>query len=369
MKVKLAKLYIAKKFFTNFFYITAGFCVLIFFINFMDSLEKAKDSDAGLMVAIQMAFMKIPDFINDIAPSLVIITSIITFFGLSSKSEITILRISGFSLWQIIEPVAISAFILGIFWVMIFGPISAAMANKFNSIESKYIKKEIREAVEPESGIWLRQENLEKEGEELIIQAKKVYKENLELDYVSIWFFNSQKQYYKKIDAKKMTMKDHYWLLEDIIINDFNTLNKIEKTLTITTNLEAEFVKQTIVNNFQNVKLFHIFELPTLIQDLKSSGLNSVKFKVYMYSLISKPFLFAAMTLIACFFGLNHIRNNNTTIKIFLGIITGLGFYIISSIMNSFGSSGLIPVFASTWFIVVMTISVGVLLIYKKENI
>jgi lipopolysaccharide export LptBFGC system permease protein LptF len=54
---------------------------------------------------------------------------------------------------------------------------------------------------------------------------------------------------------------------------------------------------------------------------------------------------------------------------IFLGVATGLILYITSSIMNALGSSGIIPIFASTWVVAIICLSLGILLIYKKENI
>lgn len=369
MSIKLIQKYIAKRFTINFFQITLAFSLLIFFINLMEALDKVKYSDASFYVAIYLAFLNIPDFLNDIAPSLVIISAIATFVNLSIKSEITIMRISGFSLWHILQPVMLSAFLIGVFWVVIFGSLSSLMTKQFNHIEGKYIKKEIREAVEPKNGIWIRQENLEKKGEEIIIQAKKVYSQNLELENVTLWFFNDRQEFYKKINANNITLHKGYWEVSDLVLNDFSQLNlKLEK-LNLPTNLEQEFVRQRIVNDFQNVKLFTIFDLPPLIIKLKKSGFNANKFVVYLHSLISKPFLFMSITLIACFFGLNHIRNQNVALMTFFGIIVGLIFYIVSSILIAFGSSGLIPVFASTWLIVLICFSIGTLLIYQKENL
>jgi lipopolysaccharide export LptBFGC system permease protein LptF len=75
------------------------------------------------------------------------------------------------------------------------------------------------------------------------------------------------------------------------------------------------------------------------------------------------------MTLISCFFGLNHIRSQNSLGMIFLGIVTGLTLYITSSIITALGSSGLISVFASTWVIVAICLAIGTLLIYQKEHL
>lgn len=369
INIKLIQKYIAKRFTISFVQITLAFALLIFFINLMEALDKVKYSEAPFYAAIYMAFLNIPDFLNDITPSLIIISAIATFVNLSIKSEITIMRISGFSLWHILQPIMITAFLIGIFWVVIFGSLSAAMTKQFNHIEGKYIKKEIREVVEPKNGIWIRQENINQKGEEIIIQAKKVYNKNLELDNATLWFFNKDNEFYKKINAKKMTLHKGFWEIDDLILNDFKQLNLRLEKLTLPTNLEQEFVHQRIVNDFQNVKLFTIFQLPPLINKLKKSGFNANKFIVHLHSLISKPFLFMAITLIACFFGLNHIRNQNVAIMTFFGIIVGLVFYIISSILIAFGSSGLIPIFASTWLIVLICFAIGTLLIYQKENL
>jgi lipopolysaccharide export system permease protein len=368
-KLKLLNLYIAKNFLIKFLQVTAGFSLLIFFINLIDTTEKIRGTATPFYIAAGMAFLQIPDFLNDVVPSLVLISAIITFFLLSSKSEITIFRISGFSLWQIIFPVASSAIILGIFWITAFGQISIYMSKKFTSLEGKYIKNEMREVVAPQNGIWLKQANNEIAGEELIIQAKKVYKENLELDEVTVWFFNKNGQFYKKIDAETMLMKENYWLLENATLNDFKSLNKKINTVTIKTDLRSDFVMQKIVNNFQNEKLFSIFALPHLIEDLQSAGFDSRKFKIYLNSLLSKPLLFLAMTLIACYFGLGHIRNQNSILMIFLGVVCGLVFYITSSIVNALGASGLIPIFASTWIIALICLAIGTLLIFHKESL
>lgn len=365
----LLNIYIGKSFLIKFLQITLGFSALIFFINLIDAKDKISGSGAPIYIAMSMAFLQIPDFLNDVISSLVLLSAIITFSHLSNKSEITIIRVSGFSLWQVIRPAAVTSLLLGIIWVTIFGPISIKMVKEFNALEAKYVKNEIREVVAPIGGIWLKQPNIEEGDEELVIQAKRVYSENLELNQVTLWFFDRHGQFYQKIDAKEMTLQKGAWLLQDVIINGKDKLNYKQESLLIPTQLEADFVTQKIVNNFQNVKLFSIFDLPDLIKNLQESGFNPRKFKVYFHSLISKPLLFMAMTLIACYFGLNHIRNQNSTLMIFLGVIAGLIFYITSSIMSALGASGLISIFASTWVIAAIILAIGTLLIYRKESL
>lgn len=360
--------YLIKNFLIRFFQVTCGFSLLIFFINFIDSMDKIGSTQSGgIFVGAMMAFLQIPSFLNDIASSLVLIATILTFFTLSSKNEITIIRISGFSLWQIIRPVTICAASLGIFWITIFDLISIKMTKEFNRLESKYVENEMREAFAPQGGIWLKQSNLEKRDEEMVLLAQKVYQDNLEFGGVTIWFFNDKGEFYKKIDAEKIFLKNKFWKLQNITINDSLSINSKFDTMLLPTDLEADFVIQKIVNNFQNVKIFSIFELPKLIKDLTSSGFESTKFKIYFHSLLAKPILFSAMGLIACYFSLNHIRNQNTAFLILCGMVMGLILYITSGIINALGSSSLIPIFASTWLIAIICFAIGTLLIYQKE--
>jgi lipopolysaccharide export system permease protein len=369
MKIGTISLYIAKKFLVKFLQVLLGFSLLIFFINLLDALDKVSANSAPFYAALLLAFLQIPTFLNEIVPSLVLIAAIANFYLLSSRSEITIMRNCGMSLWEIIAPVAVSALLLGVFWVTIFDPISIQMLKKFNSLEGRFVKNEMREVVAPQNGIWLKQTNVENPDEDLIIQAKKVYQESLEMANVTIWYFDENNQFYKKIDAKEMLMKKDFWLLKNVTLNEEDKLNKKIDSLSVPTNLEADFVMQKIVNNFQDVKLFSIFQLPSLIKDLSQAGFSSNKFKVYLHSLLGRPLLFLAMTLISCFFGLNHIRSQNSLGMIFLGIVTGLTLYITSSIITALGSSGLISVFASTWVIVAICLAIGTLLIYQKEHL
>ncbi len=367
--LKKLNIYIAKSFLIKFLQISVSFSLLIFLINFIDVQEKLRDSElSSLRIELLMASLQIPSFINEIVSSLVMISAIITFFLLSSKSEITIMRSSGYSLWQVLQPVATSAFLLGIFWIAVLGPVSVEMTKKFNQLEAKYVLKERREMVVPSNGIWLKQDNIQKPKEEIIIRAKKSIKDSLEFKSVTLWFFDKNGKFYEKIDSQEMSYQDGIWILKNVVVNNKNEINKKLKSYSIKTNLESEFIRQTIINNFQNEKLFSIYELPNLIETLQASGFASTKFKVYFNSLLSKPLLFVAMTLIACFFGINHTRNNKSVIMIFSGIALGLIFYITSGIITALGASGLIPVFASTWIITIICLAIGTLLIYQKEK-
>ncbi len=362
------KSYIATTFLKRFIESIFFFFVLIFFINFIEHNSQAKNSDIAVSKIIAIAFYATPAMLDDIAPSIVMLAAIITFFLLSSRSEITIMRSSGLSLWQIIQPAIVTAFLLGILWVTTLNPIAIAMAKTSEAIQTKYLDKEDEEYIAPRNGIWLKQPSLNDSQEEIIIRSQKTYRRSLEMRNVSAWFVNASGEFYKRIDAKSMFFYDGFWLMQDVLISDSQNINSIRKAYTIPTSLNSDFIGQTVLNSFNNPSNFSIFELPDLIKNLKLAGFPTNKFEIHLHKLFNKPLLFVAMTIIACYFAINHIRKNNAAIMIFCGIALGLILYITSQLLSALGSSGVIPVFVTTWTISFVYLAIAVLLIYRKET-
>lgn len=372
-KIKKINFYIGKVFLKNFLKITAAIALVVFFVNVFDAYNQIHGQIQGynnsFVKALEISLVQIPDFINEMSAILVLMATIITISSLSYKSEITIIRSTGFSLWNVIQPIAFLSFLLGIFWITIFTSLLTYSAKEFNRLEQKYINHENRQIIQPKSGIWLKQDNLEHKNQEIIITAKKIYKQNLEFKDVTLWFINNNSEFYKRIDADEIFLNQNNWLIKSGLVKDDQNLNQRVENITIPTNLVNNLVIGKIINNFESEKLFSLYKLPNLIKDLKSAGLTTLKFEVYYHNLLSKPLLFIAMTLIGCYFGLTSTRSKNAILMIFLGAIFGLLIYMISSIVNTLSASGLIPIFTATWLLTALCLAVGILLIYQKELI
>ena len=368
---KKIHLYIIKSFLIKFFSVLASIALLIFIINLVDVFDRLgkEEESFAWFLPMQMAMLQIPAFLEDVSMFIILLAAMITLLALSSKSEITIMRSSGLSLWHILSPLMITSFVLGIFFITVFNPITIYSNKKYGDLEKHIMKQEESTIFEVEGGIWLKQSNLLKPEEDIVIRAKTIDKARVELINVNIWFFDDNGEFYKKIDAKNMILNQKFWNLEDVVINDNFSINQDVKTLKILTNLDPEFIVKKVINNFEDVRSFSIFELPTMIRDMEEAGFLSRKFKVYFYSLINKPLMFVSMILMAAYFAINHIRNKNNIIYVVIGIIGGLILYVGSSIIIAFGSSGIIPPFASTWVMTVILLTATILMIFKKEKI
>lgn len=362
--------YLIKSFLKKFFYVCLSISLLILIINLFDVSNKVKGvENITIAQILLMSALQIPPFIADIIIFIINLAAMLTLFELSSKSEIIIMRSAGMSLWKILSPMAISAFMIGLIFIFIFLPFTIFCSKSYKTMELQIIKKEQKDSFAPKNGIWLKQENINNPGQDIKIRAKKVYRKDLVLEDVTLWFFDEKNQFYKKIDAKNMFLYKGNWLIQSAILNDENNINKKIKSLEIATNLDPDFIVKKIINNFEDVKLFPILDLPKLIQNLESSGFSSRKFKVYFHSLMNYPLLFTAISLIASYFAINSIRSRNNMIYIVIGTIFGLITYISLNIVNALGASGVIPSFMATWMITLLFLAIAVLLVFRKENL
>lgn len=366
-QVKKVNLYIGKIFLKNFLKITAAIALVTFFIDIFDAYRQIRGNDDSLLKALEISLLQIPDFINNIAIILILMAAIITISSLSLRSEITIIRSSGFSLWQIIRPIVVISFLLGVVWITIFTSLLTHSAAKFNILEQKYINHEDQESIMSVAGIWLKQDDINHPGNKIIITAKKLYKRDLEFKNITLWFVNEKQEFYQRIDADEAFLKADSWLIKSALLNDDTHINQKVTDLVIPTNLVHNLVINKIINNFENEKLFSLYQLPGLIKDLRLAGFTTAKFEVYYHNLLSKPLLFMAMSLIACYFGLTPVRSKNAILMAFLGAAFGLLIYVTLSIISSLSVSGLIPIFAATWLVAIFLTAVGVLIIYEKE--
>ncbi len=106
------------------------FC-LIFVIVFVELLRRVSDNpqtDVGTVAV--MSIMRAPYTTEMILPFAVLFGSMATFVDLTRKLELVVARASGMSVWQFLAPPLLAAFLLGVFSVTIYNPVSTTLKQR-----------------------------------------------------------------------------------------------------------------------------------------------------------------------------------------------------------------------------------------------
>jgi lipopolysaccharide export system permease protein len=378
-------LYLVKKFLIKFSQIFSAFFLLGFVINLTESTRKYQDLSLNFLDFLFLSILKTPKFIDDISLPIILLATMALFINLSARSEITALRNIGLSFFGILKPIIITSIIIGLIWITLFYSLVVKSNNLLNATElriinRKVIDSDIKDGNFKDKAIWLKQSNQEFESGEIIIRINKIANNLVDNDIInssdiynfsqlSLWFFDNNAAFYKKIDAKFARFDNNSWHLSNIVINDSNLINKQFDKITINSNLTIDFIDKTIKNNLQEVGFFNLFTLPKIINQIEDSGFSSLKFKAKYHHLLTRPLLFVAMAIMAMFFAANHYRSPKNAIKIFCGILSGLCFYIIDILFLSLSSFKIVSIFAGTWIIAIICFTIAILLTFYKEKI
>ena len=89
----------------------------------------------------------------------------------------------------------------------------------------------MRENIIPANGLWFKQINSENQGN-IIIMVRKAFKNSQNLYNSSLWFFDKNQIFYKRIDAKKMILQNNQWVIQEAVLNDKNNFNESHKLIT-----------------------------------------------------------------------------------------------------------------------------------------
>ncbi len=366
--IKKINLYLAKSFCLKFAEILAIFSILGLVINLIEVIKLSQSFNLFISDVFYFSFLKTPKFLDELSLPIILIAGIATFFKLSIRSEIVAIRGSGLSFWQILKPILCVVFIIGVAWSLFFSKINAISITKLAELEDLFEINQVEKNNNQAENIWLRQENFDKKGEEILIRINKANVNNLNFLNISLWFLDKNGLFYQKLDAKSMYLEDEYWILKDLIINSANQINKSLPIMAIKTSISRSFVVNSIRNNFQDVSSFDFFSLPALISEIESVGMSAVKFTARYHNLIAQPFMFIAMILISAFFGIGHSRSAKSFLMLLFGIAIGLLIYIIDGVFNSFASAKMISVFFAVWGGLAIYLSIGILLLFYKEK-
>ena len=143
-----------------------------------------------------ISLLRVPVFAELALPFAILIGTIGAFSSFSRTSELTIIRASGLSAWQFIQPGLWVGIGFGIFAVTVFNPVASMMKAKSERIQTKLFNTEKSFGTTRLTGSWLRQESVDGPT---ILHAKSSSDRGLTLGGVTLLQFDLNNRFYEQI--------------------------------------------------------------------------------------------------------------------------------------------------------------------------
>lgn len=358
MPVPLARTlsaYIARQFLTWFCALFAAMVLIAFLLNSIELLRRG-GARAPLGVLFEMSALKLPQTAQDILPFAILFGTMLAFWRLTRSNELVVARAAGISVWQFLTPAALVAFIIGLFSVTLFNPAGSLMETAYKRLERRILHEGSAQLLLSGAGLWLRQSD--EAGDQIIIHADRVTSfgrpkgpiprasgSRFRLAGATFFFFNDLTEVTSRIDARTARLKDGAWLIE----NGTRWLPDGPPESFAQLRLPTDLTRRNIEESFASPDTMSFWQLPGFIRLLQRSGFPAQRHRLHFDVLLARPFLLAAMVLVAATFSLRMQRRGGTTMVIIGGVAAGFLLYFLSDVIFALGLSAKIPVTLAAW--------------------
>jgi lipopolysaccharide export system permease protein len=330
---------LARYFGMRFFIVVAGtflsLFALILMVDFVELLRRHGDiKDASTLVIAQIALFRAPHIAERIIPFTVLVGAMVCYLNLSRRLELVVARSAGVSAWQFVRPAILIALLIGVTVTTLYNPMSATFRERSEQLEAG-LSGDKRNPLRSNGGFWLRQRNQEGQS---IINAASSRKQGAELSDVSIFTLNNADGYLNRIEAKRATLQDGFWLLEDARVYAGEALPANHASYELKTNLTPAQVQES----FATPETVPFWQLSGLISLAEESGLAAVGYRLQYYQLLIMPLYLAAMVLLAAAVSLRLFRFGGVQRMVLGGIIAGFLLYVLSKVAGDLSKASLL---------------------------
>jgi lipopolysaccharide export system permease protein len=341
---KTLALYIARQFLLWCFVVFLTMAVIVFLLDYVELIRRAgTHPEATLLILLEMAALKQPYMWQQVMPFAILFGAMLAFWRMTRSNELVVARSTGVSVWQFLSPAVIGALVIGVLLVTVFNPVAAAMQLSYEKLENRVLKNKDEQLNLSHAGLWLRQSD--EHGLPSVIHAERLAPGGITLEDVLILFFDKNDKLTGRIDAKQARLESGHW---HIMNGTRWQPGKPQEPFTDTT-IPTSMTPSKIEQSFASPETMSFWDLPGFITLLQQSGFSTQRHRLEYDAMLAKPFLLAAMVLIAATFSLRMQRRGGTTLMIAAGVASGFLLFLLSNVVFALGQSATIPVNLAAW--------------------
>jgi lipopolysaccharide export system permease protein len=339
-----------------------GVVILAGMIDYVELLRRSADwPNATPWTLAKISIFRVPQLTERIMPFSVLVGAMSCYLTLSRRLELVVARAAGMSAWQFVAPAVIAAFLFGAIATTVYNPISAVLDERSKRLESEVLGEAPTALQGNSSGFWVRQKSADGAA---IINAKSSQDQGATLGNVSIYTFDADGHFQQRIEARSATLEDGFWLLDDVRIYASGRPPQLPDKYRLNTNLTLEQVRES----FATPETVPFWQLPTYIKMADLAGLQAAGYRLQYDALLARPFLLAAMVMLAASVSLRFFRFGGVQKMVLSGITAGFLLFVLSKITEDMSKSELISPIVAAWTPVLVGSLTGFVVLLFQED-
>lgn len=352
--------YISKEFLKTLFLSLSAFVAIYLVVDVFQGIRMIMEYKPALHLVFRLYMLKIPNIISQVIPVVVLLSTLLSLGLLSRNSEIIAMKSSGISLYRIVSPILVMAFVISLLSFLSNEYIVPYTNREVKFIETVHIRKKTPKGFFKQNKIWYRSDNA--------IYNIQLFDPELNLmKGITIYYIGDGFRLARRIEAREARWEGRAWKFYDAIENIFNngsiTSNSYkELTLKLPESPKAFKTEERVSEEMG------FGELWDYIKRLRGEGYDTTRFVVDLHSKLSYPFTSLIMAFIGIPFALKSGRTSGIALGVGISVLIGFGYWMIMSFGLSLGRVGALPPLMAAWGANVVFGFTGALMMMKVEG-
>jgi len=337
MAIKIYERHLAKEIYASTTLVLLAFLMLFSFFDLIHELESIGKGGYRLQNAFMYIGLTLPGRLYELFPIGILIGTLYALVTLARHSEIAVLRSSGLSTREFLVSLSRIGLIFTVLTLAVgeflVPPAEQAAQQMRLKALGKLVAKEFR------SGLWVKDETS-------FINVSEVFPD-ASLKDLRIFEFDKNFQLISISEAKKgHFVSEGQWMLDDVVRTIFSGDSAhVERT--------PSFLWKSALNPDLLVILMvdpgrmSLLSLTRYIRHLRSNQQKTGRYEIALWKKLTYPFTPLVMMALALPFAYLQDRAGVTSIRIFSGVILGIGFHMLNGLFSNLGAINNWPPFLS----------------------
>lgn len=331
--------YLAREILGSTAVVLLAFLGLFAFFDLVNELDSIGQDGYQLYHAVIYVAMILPGRVYELMPIVVLIGTLYALTMLAKNSEITVMRAAGMSTADMLRILGGVGLIFAVI-TFVFGEYLAPPAERAAQ-QWRLIATGSPVSSQLRSGLWI------KDGA-VFINVRTVQPDRT-MERIRVFEFNEQQKLVSISEADRgvYDTATKNWRLTDVrqthLLGD-RTEVRVVPEISWRSDLSPEILSVLIVAP----ERMSVATLFAYISHLRDNKQNADRFEIALWKKIIYPFASLVMMALALPFAFSHDRMGGVSVKVFLGVMLGVGFHLLNGLFSHLGViNGWQPVLAA----------------------
>jgi lipopolysaccharide export system permease protein len=356
--VKVLARYFSSQIYRAIAFTLLAFLSLFAFFDLMFELGSVGRGPYQIEHALIYVTLGLPAYAYELMPIVALIGTIFVMAQLAARSEFTVMRASSLSVFDALRLLMRIALVLVVI-TFVLGEAVSPRCNEFREQFKRRIQGKLFSA-EFRSGLWAK-DLIHDPGSGQVIGSRFLNANKIESDGsirdISLFEFDSKMHLVYRVSAKRAVFQwDETWLLSDVDEQRFSVepIGKDQRQPDVISrrNLPSKQIRSEITPDILSVMLadpkrMSALDLAQYSNHLKKNQQRSEKYDIALWTKLLYPITPLVMMVLALPFAYMQARSGGLSLKVFVGIMIGMGFHLTNSLFSHIGLLNTWPPFAT----------------------